>query len=199
MKLFVRVLMIVACLHIEVAFSGTPDRQEIIEPLRILPKQPSTTVVVSDSTAQRLQQMKDMTAFLNALGQTESSNRYDVVNRFGYLGKYQFGKRTLRGLGITVDTRTFLNSPDLQEEAMRRLLIHNRIKLDKYITQYKGKTLYGVKITESGVLAAAHLAGQSNVRKFFRSGKDFADGNGTKMTSYMRKCGGYSLKFPSLN
>ena len=30
---------------------------------------------------------KGHTAFLNALGHQESGNRYDVVNRFGYMGQ----------------------------------------------------------------------------------------------------------------
>lgn len=198
MKLFVRALLIIVCLHINVAFTATPGRQEIIEPLRVLPKN-VTTVTVPDSTANKLVKIKDMTAFLTAIAKQESSDRYDAVNRFGYLGRYQFGIKTLKGLGLKVDKQTFLNSPDLQEKAMKMLLIHNRTKLYRYIKKYDGKTVYGVKITESGVLAAAHLAGQSSVRRFFRSGKDFADGNGTKMTSYMKKFGGYSLKFPALN
>ena len=38
------------------------------------------------------------------------------------------------------------------------------------------KTIHGVYITESGILAAAHLAGAGNVRKFFRKGYEFKDG-----------------------
>jgi len=37
--------------------------------------------------------------FLNAIGHRESSNRYDVVNKWGYMGKYQFGRKTLKNLG----------------------------------------------------------------------------------------------------
>ena len=43
------------------------------------------------------------------------------------------------------------------------------------------------------VLAAAHLAGQGNVKKFFRSGNEFKDGYGTRLTSYMTKFSGYHL------
>ena len=49
--------------------------------------------------------------------------------------------------------------------------------------------------TESGILAAAHLAGAGNVRKFFKKGYEFKDGNGTKMTSYMVQFSGYKLEF----
>tara|TARA_Y100000361_G_scaffold97960_1_gene87823 strand:+ start:250 stop:831 length:582 start_codon:yes stop_codon:yes gene_type:complete len=128
--------------------------------------------------------------FLNAIGQRESSNRYDVVNSYGYMGKYQFGSKTLKGLGYKVSKEEFLNNPELQEQAMLDLLKHNKKKLKRFIDKYEGKTVHGIYITESGILAAAHLAGQGNVRKFFRKGYEFKDGFGTKMTSYMSQFGG---------
>ena len=131
--------------------------------------------------------------FLDAIGQRESSNRYDVVNSYGYMGKYQFGSKTLKGLGYKVSKEEFLNNPELQEQAMLDLLRHNKKKLKRFIDKYEGKTVHGIYITESGILAAAHLAGQGNVRKFFRKGYEFKDGFGTKMTSYMSQFGGYNL------
>ena len=131
--------------------------------------------------------------FLDAIGQRESSNRYDVVNSYGYMGKYQFGSKTLKGLGYKVSKEEFLNNPELQEQAMLDLLRHNKKKLKRFIDKYEGKTVHGIYITESGILAAAHLAGQGNVRKFFRKGHEFKDGFGTKMTSYMSQFGGYNL------
>ena len=76
---------------------------------------------------------------------------------------------------------------------MQELLRHNKKKLKRFIKKYDGKVVHGVLITESGILAAAHLAGQGNVRKFFRNGYEFKDGFGTKMTSYMEMFGGYNL------
>ena len=131
--------------------------------------------------------------FLEAIGHRESSNNYSVVNEFGYMGKYQFGKATLKGLGIDVTKEEFINDHRLQERAMHMLLSHNRKKLKRYIKKYEGQIIHGVLITESGVLAAAHLAGQGNVRKFLKNGFVFEDGNGTKMTSYMKQFGGYIL------
>ena len=131
--------------------------------------------------------------FLDAIGHRESSNRYDIVNSYGYMGKYQFGKSTLKGLGFKVTQEEFLNNPELQEHAMHELLKHNHKKLRRFIEKYDGKVVHGVLITESGILAAAHLAGQGNVRKFFRKGYEFKDGYGTKMTSYMTQFGGYDL------
>jgi len=131
--------------------------------------------------------------FLEAIGHRESSNNYSVVNEFGYMGKYQFGKATLKGLGIDVTKEEFINDHRLQEKAMHMLLSHNRKKLKRYIKKYEGQIIHGILVTESGILAAAHLAGQGNVRKFLKNGFVFEDGNGTKMTSYMKQFGGYIL------
>lgn len=131
--------------------------------------------------------------FLEAIGHRESTNNYSVVNEFGYMGRYQFGRSTLKGLGINVTKEEFINDPKLQEKAMHMLLSHNKKKLKRYIKKYEGQIIHGVLITESGVLAAAHLAGQGNVRKFLKNGFVFKDGNGTKMTSYMKQFGGYIL------
>jgi hypothetical protein len=132
--------------------------------------------------------------FLSAIGFRESGNRYDITNTFGYMGKYQFGKSTLKGLGYKVSKKEFLNNPNLQEEAMLSLLNHNKEKLQKYIDVYDGKTVNGIYITESGILAAAHLGGQGSVRRYFRNGKVFKDGYGTKITSYMDEFSGYNIK-----
>jgi len=132
-------------------------------------------------------------AFLGKIGNFESNNDYTRVNRYGYMGRYQFGKATLKTLGYKVTKEEFLNNPNLQEEAMQDLLEHNYSNLKRIIARYEGKTVHGVYITKSGVLAAAHLAGAGNVRKFFSSGYEFKDGNGTKMTTYMRLFGGYKL------
>jgi len=131
--------------------------------------------------------------FLDAIGMRESSNRYDVVNGWGYMGKYQFGKRTLKALGYNVSKKEFLNSPHIQERAMLDLLEHNRKILNNYIEYWDGKKINGKTITESGILAAAHLAGPGNVKKFLKEGKEFKDGNGTKLTSYLTQFSGYRI------
>ena len=136
---------------------------------------------------------KDHSSFLNKIGHYESSNDYSKVNRWGYMGKYQFHIETLKALDIEVPKKKFLSSPVLQEEAMDRLLTANHKNLKRFIRKYEGKVLHGVLVTESGVLAAAHLGGAGNVRKWFRSGEDFKDGNGTPITKYMKVFGGYSL------
>ena len=90
------------------------------------------------------------------IGHRESSNRYDVVNGWGYMGKYQFGKRTLKALGYNVSKKEFLNSPYLQEQAMLDLLNHNKKILNNYIEYWDGKKINGKVITESGILLVQH-------------------------------------------
>ena len=137
---------------------------------------------------------QQLDSFLTAVGFRESGNRYDITNKWGYMGKYQFGKSTLKGLGFKVTKKEFLSNPQLQEEAMMALLLHNKEKLQKYIDVFDGQTINGMLITESGILAAAHLGGQGSVKRYFKHGKVFRDGYGTKITSYMEKFSGYDIQ-----
>ena len=157
---------------------------------------PKTTPIIEEKiivVKEEVEEIKGMNEFLYAMGHQESGNRYFVVNRFGYMGKYQFGKSTLRTLKIKVTKEAFLNSPDLQEYAMQQNLLYNKKKLQKYIDRFDGCLIDGMLITESGILAAAHLGGPGSVKKYFRSGKIAKDGNGVKITNYMQRFSGYEL------
>ena len=139
--------------------------------------------------------VKNYSSFLDAVGHRESTNNYKAVNQFGYLGKYQFGRKTLNAIGLDdISNREFLANPSIQEEAMLILLKKNKHTLRREIRKYVGDTINGIYITESEILAAAHLAGAGNVKKFFRKGYEFKDGNGTKMTSYLILFADYDLK-----
>ena len=108
------------------------------------------------------------------------------------MGKYQFGKSTLRAIGVK-NIQDFLNNPKLQERAFKTLLSKNKWELRKEINRYDGKVINGVKITESGLLAAAHLGGANSVKSFLKSKgkKSFRDGFGTSIKTYIKKFGGY--------
>lgn len=172
-------------------------KRQNVEPVKVEPSRPLAFVVIPKIKVEAPKVevvVKNHYAFLEAVGMRESSGNYKAVNKFGYLGKYQFGRKTLNGLGYSnVSSRQFLSSPDLQEQAMEDLLVHNKKILRRFIEKYQGKIVNGIYITESGILAAAHLAGPGNVKKFFRKGYEFRDGNGTKMTSYMKKFSNYQL------
>ncbi len=135
---------------------------------------------------------KSYIGFKQAIAVKESQGLYKLVNPYGYMGKYQFGKVTLRAIGIT-DTKEFLNNPKLQERAFKALLAKNKWELRREIPKYEGKVINGIKITESGLLAAAHLAGAGSVKKFLRSNgtRGFKDGFGTSLKSYIKKFEGY--------
>jgi hypothetical protein len=154
---------------------------------------PQPKEILKVEIKEKVVEIKGMDEFLYAIGHQESGNRYFVVNRFGYMGKYQFGKSTLRTLKIKVTKEAFLNSPDLQEYAMQQNLLFNKRKLQKYINRFDGCLVDGILVTESGILAAAHLGGPGSVKKYFRSGKIAKDGNGTKITNYMKRFSGYTL------
>ncbi|WP_289045309.1 peptidoglycan-binding protein LysM [uncultured Olleya sp.] len=135
---------------------------------------------------------KTFTGFKEALGFKESQNDYFRVNQFGYLGKYQFGKGTLRLIGI-YHPQYFLSNPELQEKAFIANAQRNKWVLRRDIKRFKGSYINGIKVTESGILAAAHLAGPGNVKKYLRSyGQNgFADANGTTIRHYLKKFSGY--------
>ena len=171
-------------------------RLESVQPVIDEPFRPMALEVITPKIeAPKLEiVIKDHNKFLDDIGFRESSNNYHAVNQFGYLGKYQFGRRTLNALGYDeVSNREFLENPSIQEEAMFALLLHNKNILRRTIKKYHNDTINGIHITESGILAAAHLAGPGNVKKFFRKGYEFHDGNGTKMTEYLVKFSGYQL------
>ncbi len=132
--------------------------------------------------------------FREAVGFKESRNRYQVINKFGYMGKYQFGKSTLKRLKIH-NVENFLKSPAQQEKAFKALCSLNKYILRKDIKRSVGKKINGVEITESGILAAAHLGGAGSVKKFLRSngGNNFNDAFGTSVQYYMNKFSGFDV------
>lgn len=132
--------------------------------------------------------------FKEALAFKESQGRYGVVNTFGYLGKYQFGLGTLNLMGV-YDSKEFLNDAALQERTFETNIARNKWILRRDIKRFNGKRIRGVQITESGILAAAHLAGAGNVKKYLRSyGKnDVADAYGTSISYYIKRFAGYDI------
>jgi hypothetical protein len=135
---------------------------------------------------------KSFIGFKEALGFKESRGDYFIVNKFGYLGKYQFGKETLKMIGI-FNPNQFLQNPELQEKAFIANAQRNKWILRKDIERFNGMTINGVRITESGILAAAHLAGPGSVKKYLRSygANGFKDAFGTSIQYYIKKFSGY--------
>ncbi|WP_038530878.1 hypothetical protein [Formosa agariphila] len=139
---------------------------------------------------------KTYVGFKEALGFKESRGNYFTVNTLGYLGKYQFGKETLKIIGIHNPVQ-FLKNPGLQEKAFLANAERNKWILRRDIKNYVGKRINGVLITESGILAAAHLSGPGNVKKYLRSNGavGFSDAYGTTIRYYLKKFSGYDTSF----
>ena len=132
--------------------------------------------------------------FKEALAFKESGGNYFTINTFGYMGKYQFGIGTLQLMGVYNASR-FINDPILQELVFYTNIARNKWILRRDIKRFVGKRIKGVQISESGILAAAHLAGPGNVKKYLRSyGKiEVKDAYGTSISYYMKRFSGYDV------
>lgn len=164
----------------------------------------------------------DIDDFLKALFAREAGGKdHTVVNYAGYICKYQFGEGALIDLGYYsadgtkkndwsgkwtgkngVDSlREFLNSESAQDVAAKEwvALLCKRMRrfgLDAYI----GKTIKGIEITDSGLIAGAHLKGfgtekYPGVRHFLKSNgdNDPQDGLGTTVSHYIEHFAGYDV------
>jgi len=138
--------------------------------------------------------------FITDLGRRESGNNWKCINRFGFFGEWQFAESTVQFLGFKqVTLKKFRSNPEtfppeLQEKALESLIKVNNYLLRDY-EHYIGKTIAGVTVTKSGMIAAAHLGGATSVKKFLKSGGhlDRKDALGTAVSNYMKKFGFYDL------
>ncbi len=156
---------------------------------------PAMVVESKDSTeASPVFLSKNFIGFREAVGFKESQGDYATVNTLGYLGKYQFGAGTLKLLGVD-NTKSFLGNPALQEQVFLLNIERNKWILRRDIKRFVGKRINGVVISESGMIAAAHLAGAGNVKKYLRSyGKtDFSDAYGSTIAYYMKRFSGFDI------
>lgn len=171
----------------------------------------------------------DIHDFLKKLFSSEGGTDPKVINEYGYIGKYQFGEDALVDLGYYkadgtknrnakgkfeydwvgewtgkhgVHSRSdFLNSESVQDTAAKEwvALLCKKMKHFK-LQSYIGQTVKGVEITESGIIAAAHLKGYGNskhpgVIQFLHSNgeTDPVDANKTPVSLYMKRFAGYDL------
>jgi hypothetical protein len=196
-----RWIMIVCPLIVMFVLSGfglSPFKVSVPEPLKV--KEP-TSVLFPKNKASLIEiefmppyAGTEFTGFKEALAFKESKGNYFAVNTFGYLGKYQFGMSTLELMGVYSDQQ-FLGDPVLQERVFQVNVARNKWILRRDIKRFVGKRIRGIEITESGMLAAAHLAGAGNVKRYLRSfGKrDVMDDYGTNIAHYIKEFSGYDI------
>ena len=93
--------------------------------------------------------------FRESLGRSESGGRYDVVNREGYTGKYQFGPARLadymNATGQKFSMDEFRKNPGLQERVQRwhegDILDYVAAnELDRFIGQVVGGMIQGAVV-----------------------------------------------------
>ena len=154
----------------------------------------------------RLERIKEyraeqMDLYLEAIGSYESGNNPASWNKFGYIGKYQFGKAARKSTGFGhIDYWDFRDDHTIwteeeQDVAMIKLMMKNQAHLNLIIIQCQrdGRMIEGIKVTKSGLLAAAHLSGAGNVKKYFRTGGRWnpEDAYGTSLETYLLHFSGY--------
>ena len=141
----------------------------------------------------------DLAKFMSRLAKLESDNDSHAVNKYGHMGKYQFDISTLSSIGIQTTPDEFLNNPALQDSALIVYLKENKRSLSSVIKDFTNTTYNGIRITKSGVLAAAHFAGPIGVLSYFypddpRWSKGHRmDANGATVQLYLQKFANYNL------
>lgn len=158
--------------------------------------------------------------YLEALGERESTSRYDFQSALGFAGKYQFGEGALREIGYYHGDSTpahdfvggwtgrdgihslddFLNNPEVQDRAVREYHDWNWQTLTQYgLDVYAGQTLDGQRMTLSGILGATWLVGFEGMSQFLWSGGVSAadDPYGTSMLEYLNLFNGYDTPYSS--
>lgn len=145
--------------------------------------------------------------FFKKLAFKESSgewNKIRYVTKNGekipvYVGKYQFGNTAFKDINSDIRVSDFEKNPNIwtseqQDKDLIKLLKNNKHYLRNY-KKYIGKIINGIEITESGILAAAHLVGNGGVKRFLKSNGEIdpVDGNGTKCSHYIIEFNNYKL------
>ena len=171
------------------------EKEKEVEEIPVVKLEPIVVTIPLSESKQKLQNLID------AIGEFESNNRYDVVNRFGFMGRYQFSPRTIKHLGYDVSKEEFLSSPSLQDEIMLAYILDNYNSLHEYIELYADTEHKGMVITPSSILAGAHFAGARGMKRFLNERGDLhgtRDSNGTTLRSYMQRFSDYDIDLEEL-
>lgn len=143
--------------------------------------------------------MRTYAAFKDALGQRESSNNYQAKNRYGYLGRYQFGKVRLCDLGLcmrmTMTRIEWLHG--LTEQAFLDCAMLQDLVFDLHVSKLRAYVRWYFPVEEknltmSGAIAVMHLVGPGGLVGLLK-GINFTDGNGVQASEYLRLFRGYQI------
>jgi hypothetical protein len=171
-----------------------------------------------DVKVRRERGMKSWVEFCNDLGARESagSGNYRAKNKFGFLGRYQFGLARLCDFGLTTrkpgmkgasndcfawvapfNEEKFLSTPSLQDACFEVHVSDLRDRIKKRYSDISGLVFAPpggeeVPFTLSGAVGVAHLLGLGGLSQL-ADGVDKADANGTRASSYLKLFNGYEL------
>jgi hypothetical protein len=137
----------------------------------------------------------DLKAFLDDLSYIESRGNYSI-SRGEYWGRYQLSSICRQDINCTIDKQTFLSDSTIQDEVMVTWLLRLKQILDDEIQEYDNTWVGNYYVTESGLLAMAHLVGPENVKKFLINKGQWIprDGNRKAGTDYLQQYGKYNLQ-----
>lgn len=145
-------------------------------------------------------------AYMAQTGYSESNGNYNVVNQFGYQGKYQLGSLALQDLGYikpgtpqtteamsnpnnwtgkggVYSSADFLNNAQVQESAM-----YDYTKKNYSVLQSKGIITSDSSTSDiAGYLSSSHLVGAGGTAKWVSTGQSVADANGTTAATYFNR------------
>ena len=182
----------------------------IRQPINQAKKAPVSSFVSQPTPSETIGNLtKDQTqAYMAQIGYSESTGNYAVSdkNNNGYQGKYQLGSAALQGLelvkpgtpqtqealnnpnnwiggpGKPANLQEFLDSPQIQEQAMQNYTAknYNRLKDLGLVNDNSSPEVV------SGFLGASHLGGPDGVNKWAKGGLDARDSNGTTLSSYFQ-------------
>jgi hypothetical protein len=140
--------------------------------------------------------------FLDAMGMSESGNRFDADNKEGYVGRVQMGQDRLtdyvRATGSgPISLEDYKNNPDLQKKVEAWHFPDLAAEADKYAHLY-GTEINGIPFTREAAMAIAHLGGKGGknvwggLYDYVRTNGQInpADSNGTRLSDYQAKFAG---------
>ena len=150
---------------------------------------------------------EELEKFLTHLSLRESSGDWTLYNPWGYIGLFQIGSAARIDVGYGhITFQDFTNNPGIfppqnQRDAVKRLIKLNIDRMRPYTDHYhlllfEVIEVGGIKITPSGLIAGAHLAGPFNMKRFIETdGKhDPRDAYGTFLSDYVKEFSGYEIQ-----
>lgn len=133
------------------------------------------------------------TSFQEDLIESESSGDYNIVNKSGFMGAYQFGNARLDDYREATNTKftnsEFVDNKELQDKVFE----WHQEDIKEFITEkalntYIGQKINGVEVTENGLVAVAHLGGKAGMLKFLKTNGRYNPSDGkTKLSDYLKK------------